>query len=216
MTTTDRKLTEPLGTVAGFFGVLLLLITALGVVGALIGFGSFGGFGRQAIVCATQPNTGYGGSDWTAHLGVAAQHGANLWIDGTLHACAPHPSVYQRLMYTFTGAPTALVWAAILFLVWRLVRAADRRGPFTQLVATRMRLLGWVVLLGALAATVVQSAANAALLNTLLKDQTGVGDALSTLPRILPVPLLVWAALLTFARIIRLGTAMDEDIQGTV
>jgi len=32
----------------------------------------------------------------------------------------------------------------------------------------------------------------------------------------LPVPLLVWAALLTFARIIRLGTAMDEDIQGTV
>ena len=216
MTTTDRKLTEPLGTVTGVFGAFVLVITALGVVAALVGFGSFGGFGRQAIICATQPNTFYGGSDWTAHLGVAAQPGVTLSVNGTLQACASHPSVYQRLMYTFTSAPSELVWAALLFLVWRLVRAADRTGPFTQPVATRMRWLGWVVLVGALTATAVQGAATDALLNTLLKAQTSFGDTWSTLPRILPVPLLAWAVLLTFARIIRLGVAMDEDIQGTV
>jgi len=33
---------------------------------------------------------------------------------------------------------------------------------------------------------------------------------------VLPVPLIAGAALLTFARIIRLGAAMDEEIQAAV
>jgi hypothetical protein len=114
------------------------------------------------------------------------------------------------------SVPSALVWAAVLVLLWLLVRTARRSGPFTQLVATRMRWLGWVVLLGALAAAAAQGAATDALLNTMLRARTEWGDALFDVPQVLPVPVLVWAALLTFARIIRLGTAMDEDIQGTV
>jgi hypothetical protein len=151
-----------------------------------------------------------------AQLGVATQPGVTLTINGTLQACAPHPSVYQRLMYTFMSAPSAVVWATVLFLLWRLVRAADRSGPFTLPVAIRMRWLGWVVLAGALAASAAQGAATDALLHTLLRTQNDFGDALSRLPQILPAPLLVWAGLLTFARIIRLGAAMDEDIQATV
>jgi len=216
ITSTDRKLTEPLWTVTGVFGALVLGIAALTVVFALVGSGSFGGFGRHAVVCATQPHMSYGGQDWTAHLGVAPQPGTTISINGTLQACAPNPSVYQRLMYTFMSAPSALVWAAVLFLLWRLVRTARLIGPFTLLVAARMRWLGWVVLLGAVAAASAQGAATDALLNTLLRAQNAFGDALPTPTQILPVPLLAWAALLTLARIIRLGAAIDEDLQGTV
>ena len=216
MATSERKLTEPLSTVTGVFGALVLGLAAIGLVATLAGSGSFGGLGRHVAVCATQPNTVYGGSDWTASLRVAAQHGASVSVNGRLQACTLHPSGYQRLLYTLTSAPSALVWGAVLVLLWRLVRTARHIGPFTLLVAARMCWLGWVVLAGALAAAAAQGAATDALLNTLLRPQTGFGDALSTVPPILPVPLLAWAALLTFARIIRLGAAMDEDIQGTV
>ena len=43
------------------------------------------------------------------------------------------------------------------------------------------------------------------------------GDAITGIARALfPVPVLVGAALLTFARIFRLGAQMDDDLQGTV
>jgi hypothetical protein len=216
MATPDRKLIEPLGTVTGVFGALVLGLAALTVIVTLAGSGSFGGLGHRVAVCVTQPNTSYGGDDWAAHLGVAPEAGATISINGYLPACTLHPSAYQRLMYTFMSTPSALIGAAVLFLLWRLVRAARLTGPFTLLVAARMRTLGWVVLLGALAATSAQGAATDALLHTMLNTQHGFGDAASRLPQILPVPLLIWAALLTFARIIRLGVAMDEDIQATV
>lgn len=165
-------------------------------------------------MCATQPGTGYGGD--TAHLGISPQPGVTISINGTLQACTLHPTFSQRLMYTFMGLPTVLVWAAVLLLLWWLLRAARSIGPFTLLVAARMRWLGWVVLLGTLAATAAESAATVALLNTLLRAQTSFGYAVANLTHVLPVPLLIWAALLTFARIVHLGTAMDEDIQGTV
>jgi hypothetical protein len=214
--TTDRKLTEPLWTVTGILSGLILGIVALALVFTLVGSGSFGGFGRAATVCVTQPRAGYGGGSASQPGVPAAKPGASLSITGTLQACARHPGSYQRWMYTFTSAPSALVWVAVLFLLWRLVRAARLIGPFTLRVAARMRGLAWVVLLGAVAAAAAQGAATDALLNTLLRPQTDLGDAIPPLTHILPVPLLIWAALLTFARIIRLGTAMDEDIQGTV
>lgn len=216
MTTTDRKITEPLWTVTGVLGTLVVVALALSAVFTLAGSGSIGGFGHLPVICINQPRISYGG-DGIPPLAVgAAQPGATLSLEGTLQACAPHPAAFQRLLYTLMSAPSALFWVAVLFLLWRLVRAADRSGPFTLAVAARMRRLGWVVLLGALAATAAQGAATDALLNTMLTAQNALGDAVFSLPRALPVPLLVWAALLSFARIIRLGVAMDEDIQGTV
>jgi len=216
MGTTDDKLTEPLWTVTSVLGGLVLALAALVGVTAILGSGSFGGFGHQVIVCVTQPNTYYGGGDWTSHLGVSPQPGATISINGTLQACTQHPGIYQRLMYTFMNEPSVVVWAAVLFLLWRLVRTARSSGPFTLPVASRMRWLAWVILLGALAARSAQGAATDALLNSMLRAHSGFGDALSSVPGIVPVPLLAWAALLTFARIIRLGVTMDEDIQGTV
>ncbi|MBO0824228.1 MAG: DUF2975 domain-containing protein [Actinobacteria bacterium] len=212
----NRKLTEPLASVTYIFGGLALATAVLAALTTFAGVGSFGGFGRGADVCATQPNTGYGADSWMmAHLGIATQPGASLSIDGTLQACALHPSFYQRMLYTGTDLPSVLAWAAVLLLLWRLVRAADRHGPFTVPVAAGMRRLGWVIIIGTLAAASAQGAATDALLNTLLRAQTGFGEAVPRLS-VLPVPLLAGAALLTFARIIRRGAAMDEEIRATV
>jgi hypothetical protein len=215
MTATDPKLTEPLRSVTRIFGGLVLAYAAIAAITTITGFGG-GGFERGPV-CVTQPNIWYGGADdWTAHLGIATQPGASISINGTLQACTLHPGLYQQFLSTFTGLPSALAWAAGLFMLWRLMRAASRTGPFTVPVAAGMRRLGWLIILGSLAAASAQGAATDALLNTLLRAHHGFGDAVPNFLRVLPVPLLAGAALLTFARIIQAGAAMDEEIQATV
>jgi hypothetical protein len=164
----------------------------------------------------TQPDSWYGGDNWAAQFHIATQPGASISINGALQACAPHPSFYQRLLYTLTGLPSVLVWAGVLFLLWRLVRAATLHGPFTGSIAVGMRRLGWCIIIGSLVAASAQGAATDALLNSLLREQNAFGDAVPRFLSVLPVPLLAGAALLAFARIIRLGAAMDEEMQATV
>lgn len=215
MITSDRKLIEPLRSVTYLFGGLVLIYAVLAAVAAIAGSGTIAGFGRGPV-CVAQPDTGYSGDNWTAHLGIAAQPGVSLSVNGTLQACALHPSLYQRFLYAFTVLPSALAWGVVLVLLWRLVRAASLNGPFTVPVAAGMRRLGWFLIVGSLAAASAQGAATDALLNSLLRAQNQFGDAIPDLLSVLPVPLLAGAALLTFARIIRKGAAMDEEIRATV
>jgi hypothetical protein len=216
MTTRRPRLTEPLGSVTALFGGLLLFAVAASIVFTVFGSGSLGGFGHTTI-CATQPNTGYGGSDWASHLDVAARPGASISINGTLQACADHPAVGQRILYTLMSLPGLLVWGSVLFLLWRVIRAARQSGPFTVPVAVAMRRLGWLIIGGCVAAAAVQGFALDQLLNTMLTPRDHFGDLISEPVRaLLPVPALAGAALLTFARIIRLGADMDDEIKGTV
>jgi hypothetical protein len=215
MMATDRRLTEPLRSVTYIFSGLLLAFTTIAAISAIVGEGTIGGFGRGPV-CVTQPDSWYGGDNWAAQFHIATQPGASISINGALQACAPHPSFYQRLLYTLTGLPSVLVWAGVLFLLWRLVRAATLNGPFTGSIAVGMRRLGWFIIIGSLVAASAQGAATDALFNSLLREQNAFGDAVPRFLSVLPVPLLAGAALLAFARIIRLGAAMDEEMQATV
>ena len=216
MTTERRKLTEPLGSVTVIFGGLLLAFTVIGVILALTGSGSLWGFGHAAI-CATQPGT-YESSDWaTASLGVTARPGASIAVNGALQACAAHPGTGQRALYTLTSLPGWLVWGCVLFLLWRVISAVRRTGPFTAQAAAAMRRLGWLILAGSVAAALIQGFALDQLLNTMLVPRTSFYNLITApLYALLPVPALAGAALLTFARFIRLGAEMDDEIKGTV
>jgi len=216
MTTERRKLTEPLRSVTAIFGGLLLASTVIGVIFTLAGSGSLWGFGHVPI-CATQPGT-YGSGDWaTAQLGVAARPGASLAVTGALQACASHPGTGQRALYTLTSLPGWLVWGCVLFLLWRVISAARRTGPFTARTAAAMRRLGWLIIAGSVVAALIQGFALDELLNTMLMPRTSFYNLIiSTLQALLPVPALAGAALLTFARFIRLGADMDDEIKGTV
>jgi hypothetical protein len=216
ITTARPKLTEPLETVTAFFATFLLLTVALGTVLTLVGRGSFGGFGHTGI-CVTQPGTGYSGDDWTSHLGITHRPGTTVTINGTLQACALHPGIGQRLLYTLMSLPGLLVWAAVLLLLWRVIRAARQTGPFTVQAAVAMRRLGWLIIAGTAVAAAVQGFATDQLLNTVLTPSNSYGDAITDPIRaLLPVPVLAGAALLTFARIIQRGAEMDAEIKATV
>lgn len=216
MTTERRKLTEPLGSVTAIFGGLLLAITVFGIILTVAGSGSMWGFGHMAI-CATQPGT-YGSSDWTtAHLGVTARPGASISVNGALQACAAHPGTGQRALYTLMGLPGWLVWGCVLFLLWRVIGAARRTGPFTVQTAAAMRRLGWLIIAGSVVAALIQGFALDELLNTMLVLRASFSNLITApLYALLPIPALAGAALLTFARFIRLGAEMDDEIKGTV
>jgi hypothetical protein len=216
MVTEDRKLVEPLRSVTVFAGGFLLVLLLASAILAVTASGSVGGFGH-ATVCVTQPNISYGVPDPTppGYPGVTGQPGTTISVDGTLQACASHPTLGQRFLYTLTTLPSALVWAGVLYLLWRLTALARRSGPFTAQTAAVMRLLGWFILIGSVIATSLQGFATDALLRSMLRQPSGFGDMIPTFGS-LAVPGLAAVALLTFARFITRGVAMEDEIKGTV
>jgi hypothetical protein len=222
MTTRRAKMTEPLGAVTTLFGGLLLIFLAYGVVTTAGGWNSFQGFGNMPI-CVTQPDMTYGSSQWSAAgFGYSARPGSSISVSGHVQACAFHPGLGQRILYTLTSLPALLVWACALFLLWWLIRTARRSGPFTVPVAVAMRRLGWLIIAGNAAAALVRIFANDQLLGTMMSPSPAQGNGqIIVIPALLlqamvPVPVLAGAALLTFARIIRLGADMDDEIKATV
>jgi len=218
MTTRNRKLTEPLETTAAVFGLLFAAVLILAAVATLVGTGTFGGLGH-AQVCATDPNIG-GSSDASPFTGVfAARPGAQLQPPtAPLSACALHPGFGQHLLYSLTVIPQILLWGGILLLLWRLLVIARRSGPFTVRVAAAMQVLGWYIIAASVLAAAIEQLATVLLLDSLVAPAPeGIGSvAVAGLRALVPVPALAGAALLTFARIVRLGAAMDDEIQGTV
>lgn len=215
MKTGNRRLTEPLATATMVFGLLLAASLAVAVVATIFGSGSIGGFGH-ADVCATNSRELIGGFP-EQHLGIATRPGATLNLNAPIEACTSRPSIGQSILYTLTSLPSLLAWAGVLLLLWRLIAIAERSGPFTPQVAAALRLLGWFILGATTLATAIQGFATDELLNTLLVQHSSLGDTLSApIHALLPTPALAAAGLLTFARIIRLGTAMDDEIRGTV
>jgi hypothetical protein len=210
----QRKPTEPLASLVRFFGVFMVML--MGVVGVLvlagIGHASVGGFG-DASVCVNQPHSSYSGG--MVYPGVSARPGALINFNAALEACANHPSVGERFLYTLTNV-SSLVWLGLIFLLWRIVRAAEAAGPFTPKVARLLRFTGWFIIIGSIAAASAQGAATDALLNMTLNGHDNFGDAIPVPNGGLIIAVLAGAVALTFARITRLGTRMDEDLQGTV
>ena len=217
MSTWRPQLTEPLGRVTTIFGGVLIAVMAVSAVAAITGLGSFGGFGAGATVCATQPGSGGGTGGAFGYPGLTVRPGVSVSIYGAPRVCALHPTISQRILYTLTDLPGILVWGAVLLLIWLVIRQARGTGPFTAAVAVTMRRLGWLIIAGSAVAAALQGFATDQLLNTMLVAHDDFGDVLTQpIHALVPVPVLAGAALLTFARIIRLGASMDDDLKGTV
>ena len=214
----NRKLTEPLESTTLFFGLLFAAVLVLGTLATLVGTGTVGGLGH-AQVCVTDANIG-GGADANPFAGsYAAKPGAQLQPPtAPLSACALHPGFALRLLYSLMTIPQVLLWGGILLLLWRLLVIARRSGPFTARVAGSMRVLGWYIIAGTVLAAAIEQLSMVLLFGSLVAPAPeGFGSvAFAALRALVPVPALAGAALLTFARIVRLGAAMDDELQGTV
>jgi hypothetical protein len=218
MTTTDRKrLTEPLASVTVFFGVLMLL--ALAVFIGLWAFGTGLYSTGPSQVCENQPGATYDG-EWQTPF-VSAKPGASMEIIGTVQACTIHSGIGQWALYGLAEVPMILAWCGVLLLLWRMIRVADQAGPFTPAVAAAMRRLGWFILAGSLTVALLRAVSTGLLLSSQLQgDTTGInlypGLVWQAVRAVMPVPALAGAALLTLARIFRLGVTMDDELRGTV
>jgi len=208
----DGGLTEPLESVTKFFGALMIIAALVGV--AFLVFGSGGTYGGlPGAVCVTNPGTEYGG-DWSTSA-VTARPGHSISIVGSLEVCADHSTLGEQTLNLVAVLPGVLFWGGVLFLLWRMMVTARRNGPFTPRVAAAVRRLGWFIIIGSTTAAVV----NLTAVDTLLMIMTKIDNPFPNLilvPLHLPVPVLTGAALLTFARIVEAGAAMDAEIQATI
>jgi hypothetical protein len=220
-----RKLTEPLETMTFIFGMVIALLVGLGVTSALLSHSaSFAGLGN-ATICATDTNVTIGTAQpQPGPSQFTAKPGASLNFDSHPQACTSHNGVGVRLLYSLTTLPNLVLFAAVLLLLWRVIRLARREGPFSPRIAPMLRHLGWLVIAGTVAATAIQNLASHLLLNTMLAPSESWGGAVGWVEDLIVSPLLVllpWriivaGALLTFARVMRVGAAMEEEIKAVV
>jgi hypothetical protein len=189
------------------------------IIAALIGvaflvFGSGGTYGGlPGAVCVTNPGTEYGG-DWHTSA-VTARPGHSIDIVGSLEVCADHATLAEQTLNVVAALTAVLFWGGVLFLLWRIMVTARRNGPFTSHVAAAVQRLGWFVLIGSATAAVINLVAVDTLLTVMAKI-TNPFPNLLLVPLHLPIPILTGAALLTFARIVTAGAAMDAEIQATI
>jgi hypothetical protein len=212
-----KRLTEPLESVTAVFGLLLLIAAAASVAFSLFGSPSVDVLGTRTV-CVTQPGTQYADSGWRMAASEAtAKPGSSISVNGTLLACTTHATIGERVLYAVAQLAIVLFWACVLLLLWRMIVLARRTGPFTPAVARAMRRLGWFVIGGSLVASVVHLLATDMLLVSMVRFPNPFVNLIFLPVRdMVPVPILAGAALITFARIIRVGAAMDDELQGTI
>jgi hypothetical protein len=202
----DRKMLEPMATVVSIALRILLALAAAGLVFKVV----YGGW-ADTLACVTDDSSM---SSHTAAGTLAPEKGAQVdWIP---RYCADAPDVHLRLLNELGELPSALLLIVGLFLLHQLLQRAARDGIHTARTASRLRLLGWWLLLGSLVAGIIEAVARTALLAELATSEDFTAGAWLNMWSPPYLAVLTGLGLLTFARIVRAGAAMREDLEGVV
>ena len=222
--TDRRRLVQPLGGIVLFVGVLALVALLYAGIGTAIGGGmpvelplSYPAGGWQPV-CADASINGmsFNGNGQT----LVGAHGTTS-VSGPsnpMSVCVINATGSQRALAYLGSAPPTLLKLAIFALVAWLLLVARRKGPFAPRVHRMLVVLGWLVIAGSAVATVAHEVAGAYFLASAVTVPVPVkDDVISALyDAVLGAPLLVGCALLTLARIMRAGSLMRDDLEGTV
>jgi Protein of unknown function (DUF2975) len=141
--------------------------------------------------------------------------GADMFPAGGMTVCAHRAGFWQHLLASVSQGAAEIVALVALVMLVLLVRAAARSGPFAASTARALARLGWWLLLVAPAAAVAAAVASTAMYATV---------------SVAPVRLMAWvsevhvpvgamitgAALLSVARLWRIGAGMRAEIEATV
>ncbi|MDQ1726666.1 MAG: hypothetical protein QOK14_711 [Frankiaceae bacterium] len=205
---------NPLEPIATATDVLLGLVLAgllITVVATAFGSGSLFGFGGpHASVCVDRP--GYGSSDPAPF--VPLRPGANLSVMTTgLRLCTDAPTTAERVWYSILVFPSGALLIGALWLMRRVVGEAAR-GIYTRATALRLRTLGRYLVAGCLVQLVVEQVASGRLLNDFLIGGAPIIGAVRF--RLDIAAVLAGVAVLSWARVMRIGAQMRDDLEGTV
>lgn len=198
---------EPLMTANRTVLVLLALLFVAAVVALPFGHGEILGWGRDVICVSTV------GMDGTDKAGLKAFLQVHPGIGvGTpeLQMCSDAPSAAQRWWYSAETFPTTATAVVVVLVTYLVLRKAQRNGLYTPGTASRIRFLGWFLVADSVLRPTVEVYASHRLWATM---------ADSSMPTEWnPVWAFLFAglALLSVARIMGVGTAMREDLEGLV
>ena len=201
----DRKLLEPMATVVSVVLRALVALLAAGLVLRVVR-----GSWADAVICVTDWSTTVSG----VATGIVAERGAQ--VDAVPRYCAESPDAHLVLLQQLGTLPSTLLLISGLFLLDRLLRGAARDGVHTERTASRLRLLGWWLLVGSLVAGITEANAGAALLAALSRTSDFTAGAWLELWTPPYLAVLTGLGLLVFARITRVGTALRKDLEGVV
>ncbi|MGW6318134.1 DUF2975 domain-containing protein [Streptomyces sp. NPDC055099] len=204
-----------MSTTAKVLVTLLALSLGLGLIGMLFADNvSVLGIG-DASVCATDTATTTGsGGGWDSGLKPAP--GAELNLDAHPEYCAQDAGLALNMLDTTSRLVPLAFTAVALLLVLRLIKGAEREGIYTPQTAGRLRGLGWWLLAGSVVSAIVTSVVDRAMLASLSADsdvQVWAGLGLWDVPF---MAICTGLGILSFARIMRVGCTMREDLEGTV
>lgn len=206
----EARLLEPVATVVRGVYRLFLVGIVVSIAGPWTGTGLGFAWGGSYVCAASREDFGADGFTGMFHPRTGVE------VTTRPSYCTDHADGLQRLWDVLGGLPSLLVLLGVLALLNALVRGASRDGVFTRRTATLLRATGWWLLAGCLVAQFVEAGAHAALLATLARDHPFTADTW-LLSWHLPYALVFTAlGILTFARVMRAGVAMREDLEGTV
>lgn len=205
----SRNPLEPLASVTWMILGLGVLGLGLSAVATAFGSGSFLGWGHHASVCVRTVGFSASDSNRPGDPFMQPTAGTSRSISG-YEFCTSSPTGSQRFWYIAENLPETLAGLGAVLALYLLLRHAERNGIYAPGVAVRLRFLGWFLLGVTVLRPAVETLARARLLASMVNEPMGAA------PQIPWLVGLAGLAALSAARIMRVGSAMREELEGVV
>ncbi|MER5384601.1 DUF2975 domain-containing protein [Streptomyces sp. NPDC002688] len=214
---TVRNPLEPMSSAVKGIVTLIAVALVAGVLSALFVDGAHLqvlGIGDKSV-CVMDTSTTMGGGEVPPSEFKPAP-GATVDLDAHPNYCTTDPTTAQSLLHTATQVPPFVFSVGALLLVLLLIRGAEGDGLYTARTAGRLRRLGWWLVAGSVLAAIAESTTEQSLVHSLSRnpDDTTVTGLLTWDMPFMAV--LTGLGVLSFARVMRIGISMREDLDGTV
>jgi hypothetical protein len=135
---------------------------------------------------------------------------------GSVAICTTSPAPVLRLAGMLAAWPYIILWLVFLARSRRLLKSASLPGSlYSSGTAARLRALGWLLIAGGVAAGVIESAAKITIFTRLVR-YPGLGWFEPAQISFSVITLITGLALVTAARVMRLGVTMREELDVTI
>ncbi|MDK1472264.1 DUF2975 domain-containing protein [Streptomyces sp. 549] len=210
-----RNPLEPMSTAVTAIVTLVAGLVGVGLLAALFVDGVHVlGVGDKPVCVMDTATTVSVGEAPTG--GLKPVPGATVDLSAHPNYCTEDPSTVQSLLNTTTQLIPFVFIVGALLLVLQLIRSAERDGLYTARTAERLRRLGWWLLAGSVLTAIAVATAEKALIDSLSQGgDISVVSGLWTWDAPF-MAILTGLGVLSFARIMRVGITMREDLDGTV
>jgi hypothetical protein len=203
-----RNPLEPIATTVGCAIPLLLVVLVLSL---FVHQAAWGNGPVCATVSANDASIFEGGP--VSLPGVASGAHASL---ASAVICTDHPTAALRAAGQLAVWPYLVLWLVFLWRLRGLLKAAALPGGlYSPATASRLRMLGWLLTAGGLAASAIESAAKI-MIFTRVVDFPGLSWFEPAQISFSFTTLITGLTLITVARVMILGVKMREELDVTV